>query len=116
MRIVWHESGFAGIDAEVIRFISKLGDRVADMARRLAPVDTGALVASIEKEMAGKTAIISANTDYAVYQELGTGPHVIEGNPTLSWPGLSHPVESVDHPGNPAIHYLRTALYSIGGG
>ncbi len=110
-RIVWHEAGFQGIDAEIVKFMHKLGERVKSAAQGLAPVDTGALVSSIRLDMEGKTAIISANTFYAVYQEEGTGPHEITGNPWLSIDG-GHPVHSVLHPGNAAIHYLKNALYA----
>jgi len=113
-RIVWHEAGFAGIDAEIVKFMHKLGERVQKAAKALAPVHTGALRASIELEMAGKTAYVSANTFYALYQELGTGPHEITGNPWLSIDG-GHPVHSVQHPGNPAVHYLLQALMAAGG-
>lgn len=112
--IVWHEAGFAGIDAEVVKWMHKLGERVKNAAEGLAPVDTGALRSSIELEMEGKTAIISANTFYALYQEEGTGPHTITGNPWLSIGG-GHPVHEVNHPGNAAVHYLKNALYSAGG-
>ena len=114
-RIVWHESGFAGIDAEIIRFMHRLGERVKNAAEALAPVDTGALRSSIELEMAGKTAYVSANTFYALYQELGTGPHEISGNPWLDIPGADHPVRVANHPGNPAVHYLLNALMAAGG-
>lgn len=112
-RIVWHESGFQGIDREIVKFMERLGKRVEAAAKGLAPVDTGALVSSIELEMAGKTAIISANTFYALFQELGTGPHEMTNGP-YNIPGAGHPVDVVHHPGNPAVHYLRNALYSAG--
>lgn len=115
MHIQWIESGFVGIDHAVTAWMKDLGQRVEDSAKGLAPVDTGALVSSIELEMEGKTAIISANTFYAIYQEEGTGPHEMTKD-FYNIPGLGHPVHGpIDHPGNPAIHYLRTALYSAGG-
>lgn len=114
MRIVWDEAGFEGIHHAVEDYMKDLGQRVEEAAKGLAPVDTGALVSSIRLDMEGSTAIISANTFYALYQEEGTGPHIIEGSPWLSWPGAEHPVHEVHHPGNPAVHYLRDALYSAG--
>lgn len=36
---------------------------------------------------------------YAEYVLAGTGPHIIEGNPYLFWPGATHPVKRVWHPG-----------------
>jgi hypothetical protein len=113
-RIVWHEEGFRGIDRAIVDFMEDLGERVKNAAMGLAPVDTGELASSIRLEMRGKTAIISANTYYAVYQEEGTGPHRMDDGP-YNWPGATHPVDEVNHPGNPAVHYLKNALYSAGG-
>ena len=45
---------------------------------------------------------------YAEYVLSGTRPHIIEGKPWLSWPGASHPVRRVWHPGtypNPFMTY-----------
>jgi|SRR5690606_1286578 len=113
-RIVWHEEGFRGIDRAIVDFMEDLGERVKNAAMGLAPVDTGALKSSIRLDMEGKTAIISANTHYAVYQEEGTGPHIMDDGP-YCWPGASHTVDDIHHPGNPAVHYLKNALYSAGG-
>lgn len=115
-RIVWHESGFVGIDLAIVEFMHDLGERVEKAAEALAPVDTGALKASISLEMAGKTAYISANTFYALYQEIGAGPHDIDGNPWLDLPNWPYPVKDVDHPGNPAVHYLLRALFAAAAG
>ena len=47
---------------------------------------------------------ISANTEYAAIHEYGgrTSPHVIEPRTAgaLFWPGASHPVKRVNHPGS----------------
>lgn len=115
MRIVWDEAGFAGIKGAVRDFISDLGDRVLHAAQANCPVETGALKASLRKDMEGTTAIISANTPYAIFVEEGAGPHTIVGNEYLFWPGASHPVHEVHHPGNEATHFLKNALYSAGG-
>ena len=102
-RIVWHEEGFRGIDRAIVDFMEDLGERVKNAAMGLAPVDTGELASSIR-----------SNTYYAVYQEEGTGPHRMDDGP-YNWPGATHPVDEVNHPGNPAVHYLKNALYSAGG-
>lgn len=112
--IVWHEEGFVGIDHEITKFMKDLGERVKNAAESLAPVDTGLLRSSIELEMEGKTAVISANTFYALYQELGTGPHEMTNGP-YNIPGSDHPTGKViHHPGNPAVHYLLNALMAAG--
>lgn len=114
VRIVWHEAGFAGIHKAVEEWMKDLGERVKNAAEGLAPVETGALRASIRLDMEGSTAVISANTFYAIYQELGTGPHIMDNGP-YSWPGAEHPVQVVHHPGNPGVHYLLNALAAAGG-
>ena len=63
----------------------------------------GTLKSSIRRENIGDfTARIFPDEGLAPYAEYvlaGTGPHIIEGNPWLSWPGASHPVRRVWHPG-----------------
>lgn len=59
------ENGAGGI-------VSAIGERVAQSARELCPVDTGALRDSIEVSVQGNSAVVSANTDYAAYVEFGT--------------------------------------------
>lgn len=113
-RIEWHESGFQGIDRAIVDFMEDLGKRVLSAARGLAPEDTGALRSSLRLDMDGKRAIISANTHYALYQEEGTGPHSMDDGPYF-WSEVGFPVDEIDHPGNPAVHYLKNALYSAGG-
>lgn len=115
-RVVFHNSGFAGIDHEITEWISDLGDQVLHTAQATCPVDSGALKASLFKRMEGKTAIIGATAPYAIYVEEGAGPHLIEPNSgeALYWAGAAHPVASVMHPGTPATHFLRNALFSAG--
>lgn len=53
--------------------IKKYATKIEREAKRLAPVDTGRLRASIHKELRGLTAEVIASTDYAAFQEFGTG-------------------------------------------
>lgn len=48
---------------------------------------------------------------YAIFIEMGTGPHVIlpRHKKALYWPGADHPVRMVYHPGNKAYPYLLPA-------
>ena len=62
----------AGIEAAVSEAVAAGAEVVADNARSVCPVDTGALQASIAVEQSGTSAEISANTDYAAYVEFGT--------------------------------------------
>lgn len=88
-----------------------------------APLDTGALRASIHSEGAKSTGtgveaevVTGAEVnEYAIPQHEGSAPHVIK--PTtgkaLMWPGAEHPVRQVNHPGNPATKYLERPLLDM---
>lgn len=97
-----------------------LAESVAVDARRLAPVDTHALVDSIEVvPVAWDTALVGSDLDYAAAVELGSGPHII----TAKTKKVLANVETgqvfgrtVRHPGTRAQPYLRPALYRNRGG
>jgi hypothetical protein len=71
-----------------------------------APVDEGELVASrqIDTQPSGSGAVstLRYTAEHASFQDEGTGPHTIEGNPLLSfnWNGQQVIVHSVEHPGS----------------
>lgn len=102
------------VDHAVEGFMNDLaGDVLADM-RQHCPIDTGRLLADLDKEVSGGYARIGARSvPYAIYVEEGVGPHIIMPNSknALFWPGASHPVQRVLHPGTPATHFMRNALY-----
>lgn len=53
-----------------------IGDKAESYAKKLCPVDTGALRNSITHEVEdGKTVKVGSAINYAPYVELGTGPH-----------------------------------------
>lgn len=62
----------SGIEAAVSEAVAAGAEVVADNARSVCPVDTGALRDSIAVTQSGTNAEISANTDYAAYVEFGT--------------------------------------------
>jgi hypothetical protein len=97
-------------------FMKKLAHDVLDDMREHCPVNTGALKADLDAEVDGYYARIGARSvPYAVYVEEGAGPHPIDPNRpayALWWPGLAHPIPRVPmHPGSPATHFMREALY-----
>lgn len=53
----------------------------------------------------------SYNVKYAIYIETGTDPYIIrpKSKKALFWPGASHPVKVVHHPGIKAQPFLRPA-------
>jgi HK97 gp10 family phage protein len=54
------------------QYVRSMGKRAEQMAKALVPVQTGRLRDSITSEVEGDTAIVSANTEYALFVELGT--------------------------------------------
>ncbi len=59
------ENNFADI-------IGQGAQTVCESAKSLCPVDTGRLQSSINVQPGGNTAVISADTEYAVFVEFGT--------------------------------------------
>lgn len=63
-------------DGPVGRELLKVALKVERAAKRLCPVDTGRLRASISHEMKhderGLYAVVGSTVEYAIYQELGT--------------------------------------------
>ena len=98
------------INKAISKELDDTAHKVERQAKELVPIDTGALRSSIGTDGGGLDYSITANTDYAVYIEDGTRPHVITGNPYLVWDGQMYgPVKSVNHPGNRAYKYMETA-------
>lgn len=73
-----------------------------DIDATSAPIDEGELVGSRRTDASGTTATISYEAEHASYQDEGTGPHEIAGNPFLSFDvgGAHVVVRSVQHPGS----------------
>ncbi len=101
-----------GIDATMAACVRKAKGRVA--------VKTSTLQGSIQMrsaKMQGRAVVGlwgSFNVNYALAVEEGTRPHVIRpvNAKALWWPGLDHPVMSVNHPGTKARPYLIPAADS----
>jgi HK97 gp10 family phage protein len=101
---------------EVRRAVVQTGVDVQNRARELCPVDTGRLRSSIvhRTEGGGRSVgvVIGTNVSYAADVEYGTKPHVIlpKNKKALYWPGASHPVSKVNHPGTRAQPFMRPAV------
>lgn len=88
-------------------------------AKRLAPVDTGRLRASIESEVRQVASHVveghvGTNVEYAEDVEFGTDAHTITASDAdaLHWTegGEDMFAQSVDHPGTPAQPFLGPAV------
>ena len=51
---------------------NRIGRRIRDVAKELVPIDTGELQASIKSNRVGGDVVVSTNTGYGGYVELGT--------------------------------------------
>jgi hypothetical protein len=78
-----------------------------------SPVDHGLLkqwfIESIDEEQA----TIKSPAEYAIYQDQGTPPYMIQSrkpNGYLFWEGADHPVKTVHHPGIRAKHFVQQSL------
>jgi hypothetical protein len=93
-----------------------------DTARRVCPVDTGALAETITGEAEAETMAcrLSAGdsvVDYAAVVEVGGRPHRITSHgayPLRDDDGHTFG-RTVNHPGTPAQPYLRPGVMAIGG-
>ena len=83
-----------------------------DMTRFLqmnSPVDHGLLKQWFIESLTDDEAHIKSPAEYAIYQDQGTRPHLIESkrrNGYLYWEGADHPVKTVHHPGFPGKHFV----------
>src|SRR5947209_6882233 len=70
----------------------------------VVPWRTGFLTQSFRAELTTGMLRWFPTASYAAYVEFGTKPHVIEAKTkkALYWPGASHPVRKVNHPGTAA--------------
>lgn len=107
---------FGGMSDDVRRAVDRTRMDVQNEARRRAPVDTGRLRSSIVSRAEGGGRqlgyVVGSNVSYAAAVEYGTSPHVIKPKykKALFWPGASHPVAQVNHPGTKAKPFLRPAI------
>ncbi len=70
-----YDNGLSDIANNIENFADIIGQgaqTVCESAKSLCPVDTGRLQSSINVQPGGNTAVISADTEYAVFVEFGT--------------------------------------------
>ena len=111
--VVISPRGHADVQDIADRAVRNVADAIQDDAQRYVPVDTGELLASIRTEHGTGSSRVWVGTDHWAPTEYGSRPHTItaRAGSALSWPGASHPVKSVNHPGTPEQAFMRPALY-----
>jgi len=78
-----------------------------------SPVDHGLLKSWFIESMDDEEAHIKSPAEYAIYQDQGTSPYLIQSKRPggyLFWEGAEHPVKTVHHPGIKAKHFVQQSL------
>ena len=78
-----------------------------------SPVDHGLLKSWFIESMDDEQAVIKSPAEYAIYQDQGTSPYLIQSKRPggyLYWEGADHPVKTVHHPGIKAKHFVQQSL------
>ena len=68
---------------------------------------------SLPVEPDEEQATIKSPAEYAIYQDQGTQPYMIQSrkpNGYLFWEGADHPVKTVHHPGIRAKHFVQQSM------
>lgn len=82
------------------------------------------ITSSFYKTLESRTRGFYGNfSKHAIFQDQGTGPHTMIGKPTFRFywenegrmwiPGLMGDVDIINHPGNPAVHFMDTGYRAI---
>ena len=78
-----------------------------------SPVDHGLLKQGFIESIDDEQAVIKSPAEYAIYQDQGTRPYLIQSKRPggyLFWEGADHPVKTVHHPGIKAKHFVQQSL------
>ena len=78
-----------------------------------SPVDHGLLKQWFIESIDDEQAVIKSPAEYAIYQDQGTRPYLIQSKRPggyLFWEGADHPVKTVHHPGIKAKHFVQQSL------
>ena len=78
-----------------------------------SPVDHGLLKQWFIESIDDEEAHIKSPAEYAIYQDQGTSPYLIQSKRPggyLFWEGADQPVKTVHHPGIKAKHFVQQSL------
>ena len=78
-----------------------------------SPVDHGLLKQWFIESIDDEQAVIKSPAEYAIYQDQGTRPYLIQSKRPggyLYWEGADHPVKTVHHPGIKAKHFVQQSI------
>ena len=78
-----------------------------------SPVDHGLLKSWFIESIDEEQATIKSPAEYAIYQDQGTSPYLIQSRRPkgyLFWEGADHPVQVVHHPGIKPKHFVQQSM------
>ena len=103
------EEVLAAMKSAKARALEMCGMKAEEYAKKLAPVDTGALRNSITHKGVGEDEYIGTDNEYAAYVELGTGKYYPGGRNT---PWMYQDIKGNWHKtsGSKAQPYLKPAV------
>ena len=81
-----------------------------------SPVDHGLLKQWFIESIDDEEAHIKSPAEYAIYQDQGTRPYLIQSKRPggyLYWEGASHPVKTVHHPGIKGKHFVQQSMEQL---
>ena len=81
-----------------------------------SPVDHGLLKQWFIESIDDEQAVIKSPAEYAIYQDQGTSPYLIQSKRPggyLYWEGASHPVKTVHHPGIKGKHFVQQSMEQL---
>ena len=81
-----------------------------------SPVDHGLLKQWFIESIDDEQAVIKSPAEYAIYQDQGTRPYLIQSKRPggyLFWEGADHPVKTVHHPGIKGKHFVQQSMEQL---
>lgn len=104
----------ASLPEKARRAIEETARGGADIAQAGASIKTGAMRGSIQPVIFGDwSGGVTVGTDHWRYQNSGTTRHDITGDVSFWWEREGRPwfagTNTIDHPGNPALHFMDHA-------
>lgn len=81
-----------------------------------SPVDHGLLKQWFIESIDDEQAVIKSPAEYAIYQDQGTRPYLIQSKRPggyLYWEGADHPVKTVHHPGIKGKHFVQQSMEQL---
>jgi hypothetical protein len=120
----------ADVEGAATATVKEAAEQGVEISKSLAPVGvkpdprSAPIMASFYIDVISRTSAVWGNTArHALFQELGTGPHTMIGNPYFHFfwqeagrwwiPGLFGEPDIINHPGNDEQPYLRPAYRAV---